>query len=244
MHHRFRRRAHRAVTIQLAKQKIVRMRGNVMHRGVKLDHVLIAGQHRGFLRHFLEAAGAVLRIPFVGRGLVLGCAGHGAKSNLHHAHTPRLDARKGVHRPGQLVMQAGLAIRQHLAPEPLNHPAFIGAQDIESTADVEGQGREHQGLAQTLPGGFMGSGKSTVGPLLAERLGWKFIDADDAIAAEAGCTIPEIFTREGEAAFRERERATIARLAGEGALVLGAGRRSYCKAKPRARCFCTRRRRF
>lgn len=71
--------------------------------------------------------------------------------------------------------------------------------------------------------GFMGSGKSTVGPLLARRLGWQFIDVDDVIAAEAGCSIPEIFAREGETAFRERERATIARLAGAGALVLALG---------------------
>jgi shikimate kinase len=71
--------------------------------------------------------------------------------------------------------------------------------------------------------GFMGSGKSTVGPLLALRLGWKFVDADDVIAAEAGSTIPEIFAREGEAAFRERERVTIARLAAEDALVLALG---------------------
>lgn len=71
--------------------------------------------------------------------------------------------------------------------------------------------------------GFMGSGKSTVGPLVARRLGWRFVDADDVIAAEAGTTIPEIFAREGEAAFRERERSTIARLAGEDALVLALG---------------------
>lgn len=71
--------------------------------------------------------------------------------------------------------------------------------------------------------GFMGSGKSTVGPLLAARLGWRFVDADDVIAADAGCSIPEIFKREGEAAFRERERAAIERLAGESALVLALG---------------------
>ncbi len=71
--------------------------------------------------------------------------------------------------------------------------------------------------------GFMGSGKSTVGPLLAERLGWRFVDADEAIVAEAGCTIPEIFAREGETRFRERERAAIERLAGEDALVLALG---------------------
>ena len=51
--------------------------------------------------------------------------------------------------------------------------------------------------------GFMGSGKSTVGPLLAQRLGWRFIDADNVIESEAGCPISEIFRRQGEAAFRD-----------------------------------------
>ena len=71
--------------------------------------------------------------------------------------------------------------------------------------------------------GFMGSGKSTVGPLLAERLGWMFVDADDVIAAEAGCSIAEIFAKDGEAAFRMREHATIKRLAEGGDLVLALG---------------------
>ena len=71
--------------------------------------------------------------------------------------------------------------------------------------------------------GFMGSGKTTVGPLVAERLRWKFVDVDDVIAAQAGRSIPEIFAREGEAAFRRRERETIARLAGEDRLVLALG---------------------
>ena len=71
--------------------------------------------------------------------------------------------------------------------------------------------------------GFMGSGKSTVGPLLAERLGWRFLDVDDVIEAEAGCTIAEIFARHGEGAFRDREYETIARLAADNALVLALG---------------------
>jgi shikimate kinase len=71
--------------------------------------------------------------------------------------------------------------------------------------------------------GFMGSGKSTVGPLLARRLGWSFVDADDAIEAEAGVTIAEIFARHGEAAFREREHQVIAALAAQEALVLALG---------------------
>jgi shikimate kinase len=71
--------------------------------------------------------------------------------------------------------------------------------------------------------GFMGSGKSTVGPLVAQRLGWKFLDVDDVIEAEAGITIAELFARHGEAPFRERERATVARLAAGDELVLALG---------------------
>ena len=69
----------------------------------------------------------------------------------------------------------------------------------------------------------MGSGKTTLGPLVAARLGWNFLDVDDVIEAEAGVTIAEIFARHGEAAFRERERATIARLAAGDSLVLALG---------------------
>lgn len=69
----------------------------------------------------------------------------------------------------------------------------------------------------------MGSGKSTAGPLLAARLGWRFVDVDDVIEAEAGARIAEIFVREGEAAFRRREREAIARLACHDGLVLALG---------------------
>ena len=71
--------------------------------------------------------------------------------------------------------------------------------------------------------GFMGSGKSTVGPLLAARLGWRFVDVDDVIEAEAGAKITELFSRHGEAAFREREHEVIARLADGMELVLALG---------------------
>src|ERR1700758_5526321 len=71
--------------------------------------------------------------------------------------------------------------------------------------------------------GFMGSGKTTVGPLVAARLGWRFVDADDVIVVETGMAIAEFFARHGEAAFRELERATIARLTGEDRLVLALG---------------------
>ena len=59
--------------------------------------------------------------------------------------------------------------------------------------------------------GFMGSGKSTVGRLLAERLGWPFIDIDNDIEAAAGMTISDIFAARGEAEFRVLETAAIRR---------------------------------
>jgi shikimate kinase len=69
----------------------------------------------------------------------------------------------------------------------------------------------------------MGSGKTTVGPLLARRLGWNFVDVDDVIESEASAPIAELFARHGETPFRDREHATIARLAANDALVLALG---------------------
>jgi len=81
--------------------------------------------------------------------------------------------------------------------------------------------------------GFMGSGKSTVGPLLAERLGWSFVDVDDVIEAEAGCAITELFGRHGEEHFRQLEHQTIARLAEADSLVLALGGGAIERAETR-----------
>lgn len=72
--------------------------------------------------------------------------------------------------------------------------------------------------------GMMGAGKSTVGPRLAARLGWPFVDTDREIERRAGQTVAEIFAREGEAHFRTLEREAIEAAAGEPAVVaLGGG---------------------
>ena len=57
--------------------------------------------------------------------------------------------------------------------------------------------------------GFMGAGKSTVGPLLAQSLGWEFLDIDTAVECRAGKTVAEIFAQQGEAAFRALEAKAI-----------------------------------
>jgi shikimate kinase len=71
--------------------------------------------------------------------------------------------------------------------------------------------------------GFMGSGKSTVGRLLAKRLGYRFQDLDDLIEEKAGKTIREIFSAEGEAGFRDLESEALGSLAGASGLVLACG---------------------
>ncbi len=60
--------------------------------------------------------------------------------------------------------------------------------------------------------GFMGCGKSRVGRILAEQLGWPFLDTDMSIEAESGMTIAEIFESKGEACFRQLEKACVSRV--------------------------------
>jgi shikimate kinase len=63
--------------------------------------------------------------------------------------------------------------------------------------------------------GFMGSGKTTIGRLLARRLGWHHIDLDDRIAEASGLGVQEIFAQSGESAFRKMEEAELAQALGE-----------------------------
>jgi shikimate kinase len=71
--------------------------------------------------------------------------------------------------------------------------------------------------------GYRGSGKSTVGRLLAQRLGRAFVDMDVEIVGRAGMTIKEIFEREGEVGFRDRESAVVRDVAARSGVVVAAG---------------------
>jgi shikimate kinase len=72
--------------------------------------------------------------------------------------------------------------------------------------------------------GFMGTGKSTVGLLLARRLGYEFVDTDAVIVERHG-PIAEIFARDGEHQFRRIEAEVAVELAGQHALVIATGGR-------------------
>ena len=71
--------------------------------------------------------------------------------------------------------------------------------------------------------GFMGTGKTTVGEILARKLNRRFVDMDVEIEARAGFTIPQIFRRHGEDGFREMERRLIRELALRHGLVIATG---------------------
>ena len=71
--------------------------------------------------------------------------------------------------------------------------------------------------------GFMGTGKSSVGRLLAAALHYELADTDHLIEQRAGKSIPEIFAQQGEAAFRDMERQLVAEMAGWRQTVIATG---------------------
>ncbi len=81
--------------------------------------------------------------------------------------------------------------------------------------------------------GMMGTGKTSVGRELARRLDRRFIDLDSEIEKAADCTVTEIFAREGEAGFRDRERQAVHDLAGTRNAVIATGGWSVDSSKSR-----------
>jgi shikimate kinase len=81
--------------------------------------------------------------------------------------------------------------------------------------------------------GFMASGKSTVGPVLAARLGRRFIDLDRVIEAKVRCAIAELIEREGEGRFRELETETLREAASQGGVIIAPGGGAIKRAENR-----------
>ena len=89
--------------------------------------------------------------------------------------------------------------------------------------------------------GFMGSGKTTVGEILARKLKREFVDMDALIEMRAGMSIPRIFERQGEKAFRALERQLAHELALQSGMVIATGGGALVDAETRQLmdCHCT-----
>ena len=84
--------------------------------------------------------------------------------------------------------------------------------------------------------GFMGSGKSTVGRLLAAQLAWRFVDLDAEIERNTGLPISQIFEQKGESVFRDIEHECLSRVLGSASerdtrLVLALGGGTFAQAR-------------
>lgn len=95
--------------------------------------------------------------------------------------------------------------------------------DLEPTANSSPHPRTAPAAERIVLTGFMGSGKTTIGRRLAERLAWRFADLDSLIEQRDGRPVAAIFAENGEAAFRRMESAALASSLSESQLVLALG---------------------
>ena len=92
--------------------------------------------------------------------------------------------------------------------------------------------------------GFMATGKTTVGKLLADELGYGFVDTDELIEERSGQSVTEIFRQKGEAAFRDMEAELAREMAAKQGMVISTGGRMMLDPKNAAalsesgRVFC------
>src|SRR5215510_4634653 len=77
--------------------------------------------------------------------------------------------------------------------------------------------------------GFMATGKTTVGRLLAARLGWQMIDLDDEIVRAAGMSVKQIFATRGEAGFRDEEARAVRAACARRRTVVATGGGAVCR---------------
>ncbi|GIV17861.1 MAG: shikimate kinase [Armatimonadota bacterium] len=82
---------------------------------------------------------------------------------------------------------------------------------------------QHNVLPNVALIGFMGTGKSLLGQMLAQRWGWRFVDTDSLIEEKVGCSVAQIFERFGEEYFRQQETEVLRSLETQHHLVIATG---------------------
>jgi len=107
------------------------------------------------------------------------------------------------------------------SPSLLGLFLFLGQNESSEVAEPEGPSEMLRDKIFLV--GFMGSGKSTIGPIVAERLGWDFVDLDREIEREQGLSIREIFQQSGEPEFRRIETTHLRGLKNRPACVVALG---------------------
>ena len=101
------------------------------------------------------------------------------------------------------LLNQGIPALRHF----LGYEADAGAQQIMAEALKPGKQSKQKSIVALV--GFMGSGKSYIGKMLAKQLGYQFKDTDQLIEAKAGCSIPQIFKEKGEPWFRNIEKEIL-----------------------------------
>lgn len=76
--------------------------------------------------------------------------------------------------------------------------------------------------------GYMGCGKSTIGRYIAKDMGWRFIDMDDYVEKQIGCSISQFFADKGEDEFRKAEAQALKNLASEHNAIIATGGGAPC----------------
>ena len=99
-------------------------------------------------------------------------------------------------------------------------PGFSGrSRDCAQSSTVSVQDT----LLRVVLTGFMGAGKSTIGHLLADRIGWEFLDLDTHIEVTAGKSAKELFAKVGESGFRQLESEVLGMALQRSTLILAPG---------------------
>ena len=131
---------------------------------------------------------------------------------------------KGIAYAGGLSMLVGQAKKAH-------ELFFKTTLDEDLIKKVVKQLEEQ--MANVVLIGMPGSGKTTVGSLLAQKLGFSFVDVDQAVEQAAGMTVTQIFQTHGEPFFRHLEHQTIKRICAQGGQVIATGGGSVLNSESR-----------